>query len=111
MHEAGGTLALERDLDQVDARGCAGGQGPRRAPAAREGHAPEAVPRAEAPPRAAGLDLDHDQGRALGEEQVELAEARSQAARQEAPALPPQAALDQALARQGIERVVGLQDG
>lgn len=106
VHEAH-LAGLEAYLEQVDPARAAACERPRGAPAACEGIRSEALARREARSRAPGLDLDHHQRAAIDEHEVELAPARAQASRQEAPAASPQRALDQALAGERVEWIAG----
>ncbi len=107
LDEAGAATLVQRDLDQIDAARSPTREASGRTPQARKLVAPEAHARAKAPAHAAGLDLDHHQGVALSEDEVDLGPARFQAPREEAPAARPQRPLDQALARTGEQRVTG----
>src|SRR5262245_21082264 len=105
MDEASAARAVELHLEEVDAPGPAAREAVGRAPQARERFPTEAHAGPEARARAPGLDLDHDQRLARGEDEVELGPAGVQAPREEAPAARAQGALDQALAGQGEGRI------
>lgn len=107
VHEARAAPFVQRDLHEIDAPRRAAREAIGRPPQAREPIRAEAHARAKAPARAAGLHLDHDQGLALREHEVELGPARFQAPREKAPAARPQRPLDQALSRPGEQRVAG----
>ena len=97
VDEAGAPLLVQRDLDQIDAPRSSAGEERGRAPQSPQRIGSEPHPRPEALARAAGLDLDHDQGLVLCEEEIDLGPARVQASRQEAPAAGAQGALDEEL--------------
>lgn len=105
--EPGAAPVVEGDLDQVHPARSAAGEAGGRAPQAGERVGRQAHARAEARSRTAGLDLDHDQGLALREDEVELGPARLHSSRQEAPAARTQGALDQPLAGLGEARIAG----
>lgn len=105
VHQLGSAGSVELHLDQVDPARRAAGERARGAAEARERVAPAAHARTEARSGASGLDLDHDQGFALTEDEIDLGQARLQAPREEAPALCAQLALDQAFTGQREGRI------